>query len=647
MWGETTHCQSLAKRTFPVDVALTIEDAGRRRTATTTPVAQAPPSRCAQAGGDMDGDRGIAPSPSRARVSTWGGPDVRAELRRIAEDAGRRTGFRVCAIEVLRGDGLLEPVAFTGSRRDEVAEMGRSFLLSPVGRVLELGTRYGDFVFLAEEDMDADLQADLRGYGYVPPVPEARHPDDWRALDMLVAVLTDASGRTRALLHLDHPISGRRLPPDGLHALAASLELGLQAVLATVDREELTRQARLDETSRAVVRAASGRLEGDELLARVHPELLAGFRARSLAVHLHGADEPPGATAAALIPPHLRGPIEAAARRAWESRTVVIAEPGRVWGDDPLDHDHRQQLTEHLVAHHAGELLLVPVGAGHESTGVLVVVRDGGADRWTEAESQAALGVGHDLGRALLSTRAHEREQQLIGELQRLDEYRQQLIATVSHELKNPLGVIVGHVEMLESVPGMPAEATTSLDALGRGASRLISLVDDLLLYSRVNNPDSPVVRRPVDLSHVVTEVAADESLAASRQGVTLRVAAHDPTVCVTGEPEELRRVVSNLVSNAVKYSRVGGSVDLSLAGRADEAVFTCADDGLGISEADQEHLFTEFFRSTNLEALQRPGTGLGLAIVRRIVARHGGRIEVETELGRGTTFRVAVPLAG
>ena len=174
---------------------------------------------------------------------------------------------------MLRGDGLLEEVAFTGSGSDEVATMGDSFSLSLVRRVLKEGTRYGKFVFLAEEEMDTDLQDALRGYGYVPPVLDSSDPERWRSLDMLVATLTDASGRTRALLHLDEPLSGRRPTPAQLHDLTGRLELVLQAVLATVDREELTLRARLDETARAVVRAASLRLGGGELLAQVHPEL--------------------------------------------------------------------------------------------------------------------------------------------------------------------------------------------------------------------------------------------------------------------------------------------------------------------------------------------------------------------------------------
>ncbi|MCW2819627.1 MAG: Signal transduction histidine kinase [Marmoricola sp.] len=591
--------------------------------------------------GDDDGSASV---PERARSRSWGGPEARAELCRIADDARIRAGFSVGIVDVLRGDGFLEPVAFAGPGVDE-AHLGESYPVRHMRLVAEAGTRYGKFVFLAEEDMDPELQVALRGHGYVPVVADTGDPDRWRPLDMLVATLTDASGRTRALLHLDEPLAGRRPGPQALWHVADSLELVLQSVLVTVDREELTRQARLDETARHVVRAASRRLAGRDLLEEVHPQLVAGFRASSLVVRLH--DQPQDLQTeqgcAADLPAALDAAVEAATRRAWASRTVIIAEPDGVWGDVELDRHHGAAFTDHLARHDASELLIVPVGAGHEAMGALVVVRDSRENRWTEGESQAALGVGHDVGRALLSARAHEREQRLIVELQQLDEYRRQLIDTVSHELKNPLGVILGHLEMLDSLTGLPRDAETSIAALGRSASRAHAVVNDLLLMSSVGTQDF-MVGFPVDLGAVLEEVCEDETMRAAQRGVALRIAPSVGPLVVPGQGEEVRRLLANLVSNAVKYSNSGSCVEVGLAGSRDEVVFTCVDHGLGISESDRRRLFTEFFRSTNPEALQRPGTGLGLAIVARVAERHGARVEVASELGVGTTFRVRFP---
>lgn len=590
----------------------------------------------------MEGDQVIAPLPQHVRSSSWGGPEARAELRRIADDARHRAGFKVASIDVLRPDGFLEVVAFCG-RSEEHAFMGGSFSLAVARRVLREGTGYGKFVFLPEEGMAPDLQEAIRGYGYVPALPVTDDPRRWRSLDMLTAHLTDDTGRTRALLHLDEPVDGFRPTPERLAEIAVDLELLLQAAVTAVDREELTRHARLDDTAREMVRAASLRLGRCELLDVINPRLVAGFRATAVRVHLY--DDPADDVEPWAPPADLLAALEAATRRAWKSRTVIVVEPHHVWGDDELDREHRVVLGRYLEEQSARELLVVPVGAGHEAMGMLVVVRDA-RDRWTESESSAALGVGHDLGRALLSTRSHEREQQLIGELQRLDEYRRQLIATVAHELKNPLGVITGHVEMLEQLADIPATASPSLKALTRSASRLDTLVRNLLLLSRTSNPDSPLVRVPVDLGAVLAAVTEDEKLRADQHHVTVRTAAYDDDVVVAGNPEELLQLLANLVNNAVKYSRDGGSVDLALRCDGAQVVFTCADRGLGMSAADREQLFDEFFRSPDPEARQRPGTGLGLAIVARIVARHEGRIEVESALDRGSTFTVTLPAA-
>ncbi|WP_170169755.1 sensor histidine kinase [Nocardioides aurantiacus] len=595
----------------------------------------------------MDDHLEVALPAATARANSWGGPAVRSQLRALAEDARTRSGFDVCAIEVLRRDGLLELVTFTGGH-EETAEVGNSFSMTHVSRVLDEGWRCGSFVYLQQDHMDADLAAAVRGYGYVPVLAESRDPQVWQPLDMFVAPLIDPSGRTRGLFHLDEPVTGRRPPADVLLAIAEHLQPSLQAALAMIEREELSRQSRLDATARNIVREAESCLTFPDLVATAQPELTAGFRARSVTMHIFDlVHEKLGPVDPVMgLPTALWPAIEAATRRAWRTHSVVIVEPGRLWGDDQFESQHVGDLTTFLGDQGADELLLIPLGAGLDALGVLVVVRDGREDRWTEHESAAALGVGRDLGRALLNVRTHAREQQLVAELQRLDQYRRELLATVSHELKNPLGVIVGHVELLESVPGLREAAATSLGALQRGAERLTGIVDDLLEFSHVEDGDkSPLASTTqVQLRVLLVDVVADAKLHAEQRKITLHIPAGTETRPVRGDSEGLRRVLANLVSNAIKYTRDGGSVHLELGEDGDDVIFTCADDGIGVSEADQELLFTEFFRSTNPEALAQPGTGLGLAIVHRIVARHGGTLRVDSALGRGTTVQVYLP---
>ncbi len=592
----------------------------------------------------MYGDHGSTPLPERARSSSWGGREARAELRRLAEDAGLRAGFTVSEIEVLRGDGLVELVAYAGPQAQE-ADMGKPFSLSHVRRVLQAGTRYGQFVFLAEEEMDAGLKDALRGYGYVPVVPDSSAPDHWRALDMLVAPLTDRSGRTRAVLHLDEPLSGRRPGPEELWEMSDSLELVLQSVMVTIDREELTLQARLDETAREVVRVASQRLGGRDLLAKVHAQLVVGFRAESLAVRMLGEpDELVAGRGSAALPAALSSAVEAATRRAWASRTVVIAEPGRVWGDDELDREHRDALSEHLATYGARELLLVPVGAGHEAMGVIVVMRDGREDRWTESESHAALGLGHDLGRALLSARAHEHEQQLIVELQQLDKYRRQLIDTVSHELRTPLTSIIGYLDLATDVQEpIPEQTLRHLDVVSRNADRLLLLVNDLLSVSEVENGSMRLDMTPTDVA-ALAHLSLDEiDQRATDAGLTL-IRDLPPELEITADPSRLRQVLDNVLSNAIKFTPTGGRITLSALQEGDGVDVVVRDTGMGIDADSLPHVGTAFFRTPKTGEAGIPGVGLGLSITKNIVEAHHGTLTISGREHEGTTVQIHLP---
>ena len=133
----------------------------------------------------------------------------------------------------------------------------------------------------------------------------------------------------------------------------------------------------------------------------------------------------------------------------------------------------------------------------------------------------------------------------------------------------------------------------------------------------------------------------------AAELDIDIVVAAAPRPAVVLGDPAQLDRVLVNLVSNAVKYSPPGSTVELAVGGDDQHVEVVCADHGLGISPDDQDHLFGEFFRSDDPGVRAVSGTGLGLAIVQRVVSQHQGRIELDSELGIGSTFRVLLPRAG
>jgi len=147
-----------------------------------------------------------------------------------------------------------------------------------------------------------------------------------------------------------------------------------------------------------------------------------------------------------------------------------------------------------------------------------------------------------------------------------------------------------------------------------------------------------------LDLGPLVEEVVQLHRPTAEVRGVALEVVREQATT--VGDAGELTALVGHLITNAVKYSEPGDTVQVRVVARGGEVEFTVADQGIGIRVQDRGRLFEEFRRGTDPEALSRPGTGLGLAIVDRIVRRHGGRIELESSPGAGSTFRILLPVA-
>jgi signal transduction histidine kinase len=593
-----------------------------------------------------------APQPDAAAgtLPIWSDAPSRDALQLIAEGVTELAGFGIAAISVVRDDGKLEVMAVAGSDEARASLQGRRTPIDQLLVEIDKADEWGLMRFVPHERLDVDLG---EAWGWVPDVQPLEGPDAWHPLDLLIALLHDDEGQLRGTMSIDLPTDGRRPGEAQRTVLQKYAEQAGRAVVTALEREKLAARVRLAEAARKIVRSASANpaFSVERIIAESRDALAEGFGASGMWMQTFNEDgHGTGAIYAAdgvevLLPLDLVELAERAARRAWDLQSVEIVSHARPFGP-AVDAAESDRILAFLDSLGIDSILFAPLGAGPECLGNLVLTRLRGAAEWTDVEATTALDIGHDLGRAILNARAFEREHQLVQELQALDAYKSQLIATVSHELKNPLTSIVGHLEIVQGRPDVPASIRSSLAAMDRGSQRLLRVVEDLLLLSKVGDPHNPVIAAPVDLHRILDDAVDLTSITAQRKHLRVEVDAPDGAVLASGDADELDRVCANLVSNAVKYTREGGSIHLSVRRSDAQVVLTCRDEGIGISAADQALLFTEFFRSSNPEAVAQPGTGLGLTIVQRIVERHGGRIEVDSALGEGSTFRVYLPAA-
>ena len=218
-------------------------------------------------------------------------------------------------------------------------------------------------------------------------------------------------------------------------------------------------------------------------------------------------------------------------------------------------------------------------------------------------------------------------------------------IADASHELKTPLTVINANAQMLARWAGrdpkVMAEALAAIEAESATMARVISA---MLTLAKTDNPEALAFER-VDLSRLVSEVASALQPNAQSKGIALKVdIERDREACVRGEPGLLRQLVTNLTENAIKFTE-SGAVNLGLNRRDGRVDLVVRDSGRGIAAAALPHIFERFYRADPARSRHVEGTGLGLAVVNNIVRVHGGTVTVDSEVGKGTTVTVGLPL--
>ena len=230
-----------------------------------------------------------------------------------------------------------------------------------------------------------------------------------------------------------------------------------------------------------------------------------------------------------------------------------------------------------------------------------------------------------------------------ITDRENAEKLRREFTANVSHELKTPLQGIIGSAELIESGMVKAADMPRFVGHIREEAQRLVSLVNDIIRLSQLDEGDSLPMER-VDLLAVAEEAAADLSEAAKARNISLL--AEGESVFVFGIKRLLYEVIYNLGENAVKYNVENGNVLISVAKEENSAVLTVKDSGIGIAPEHQSRIFERFYRVDKSHSKASGGTGLGLSIVKHAVQRHGGKIELESEPGKGTTIRIILPAA-
>jgi two-component system sensor histidine kinase BaeS len=233
---------------------------------------------------------------------------------------------------------------------------------------------------------------------------------------------------------------------------------------------------------------------------------------------------------------------------------------------------------------------------------------------------------------------------QMSADLARARDFRRQMTADIAHELRTPMSLILGYTESLSDGKLPPTQET--FDIIHDEAQHLSRMIDDLRTLSLADAGELPLTRRPIDVRALLERVMLAHLPEAQQQGVSIEVEASPDLPPLEVDPGRMAQVLENLVSNALCYTPEGGQIVLSAEAKDGAINLRVEDNGTGIAPDDLPFVFDRFYRADKSRQRQGNRSGLGLAIAKSIVEAHRGSLSVESSLGKGSTFAVALPLA-
>jgi signal transduction histidine kinase len=233
---------------------------------------------------------------------------------------------------------------------------------------------------------------------------------------------------------------------------------------------------------------------------------------------------------------------------------------------------------------------------------------------------------------------------QMSTDLDQANRQRRQMTADIAHEWRTPLRVILGYMESLNTGKLEPTRET--FEIMYEKGQHVQHLIDDLRMLALADAGELSLETRPVDPAALLEHTALAHVIQAQEKGIDLRVEAAEDLPEVALDPDRMAQVLSNLVSNALRYTPEGGEIFLSAKSGDSHLVLEVKDSGSGIDPEDIDHVFDRFFRS-DVSRQQNGESGLGLAIARSIVLAHGGELTAKSTVGKGTTFSISIPITG
>ena len=405
-------------------------------------------------------------------------------------------------------------------------------------------------------------------------------------------------------------------------------------------RDELGRRVDLLEAANRCARALGSSLELEQAFGAFIRELrgLVPFDRTTIVLVDDGRAEviaTAGAGAEDVFPPGTVRKVEGSVlEEVLEGRTVVRNDM-----QDPAYPEEEALLVLGLRSRLAAPLLL-----GARPIGMLSIQR-AEPNAFSQDEIELSSLLGRLVATAVQNIRAYEAERATVEELRRLSALRADFVSLVSHELRSPMAAVVGAARTLQERwrELSPEHRESFLELIGGETSRLATLIADVLDTSRIEAGTFSYAFTDVDLAALVEESVAAASLA--QDEVRVRAAVHGPMASVRGDRERLRQVLSNLIENAVKYSRTGEEVEVAAASENGAVRVAVSDSGPGIPREHQKLIFEKFGRA-KVAGKAKPGTGLGLFIARSIAEAHGGSLDVRSVHRQGATFTLSLPIS-